>query len=117
MLAKDQIGKDGEDQAAGHLVAAGFVLVTRNWRCPSGEIDIVARDGDVLVVIEVKSRTSTAYGEPAEAVTYRKQRKLRELAAHYLREHPHRGPVRFDVISVLFPKRGFPQLEHLRGAF
>lgn len=117
MLPKDQLGVDGEDLAARHLVGAGFRIVTRNWRCPAGEVDIVAHDGRHLVFVEVKTRTSTTYGDPVDAVTYRKQRKLRQLATLWLQEHPHRGPVRFDVISVLFPKQGYPQLEHWRGAF
>jgi putative endonuclease len=117
VLAKDQLGINGEDLAARHLVGAGFTLVSRNWRCPVGEIDIIAHDGADLVIVEVKTRTTTAYGDPVEAVTYRKQRKLRELAALWLQEHPHRGPVRFDVITVLYPTRGYPQLEHWRRAF
>ena len=117
MLAKDQVGIDGENLAARHLVGAGLEIVTRNWRCPVGEIDIVALDGRELVIVEVKTRTSTTYGDPVEAVTYRKQRKLRELAALWLKANPHRGSVRFDVITVLYPKRGYPQLEHWRGAF
>jgi putative endonuclease len=117
VLAKDQLGINGEDLAARHLVGAGFTLVTRNWRCSAGEIDIVALDGPDLVIVEVKTRTSTTYGDPVEAVTFRKQRKLRELAVLWLQAYPHRGPVRFDVISVLFPKRGLPELEHWRGAF
>lgn len=117
MLAKDKLGADGEDYAARYLVGTGFAVVARNWRCAAGEIDIVARDGATLVIVEVKSRTSTAYGDPAEAVTFRKQQKLQELARHWLREHPHRGPVRFDVISVLAPKQGARRLEHRRGAF
>jgi putative endonuclease len=117
VLAKDQLGINGEDLATRHLVGAGFIIVTRNWRCPAGEIDIIALDGDDLVIVEVKTRTSSEYGGPVEAVTYRKQRKLRELATLWLREHPHRGPVRFDVISIVYPKRGYPRLEHWRRAF
>ncbi|MBV9487894.1 MAG: YraN family protein [Frankiaceae bacterium] len=116
MLAKDELGKRGEDLAARHLVGAGFAIVTRNWRCPVGEIDIVARDGDALVVVEVKTRTSTAFGSPAEAITPRKAEKLRELALTWAREHPDSPrAIRFDVISVVIPKLGLPQLEHLRG--
>jgi putative endonuclease len=117
VLAKDQLGIDGEDLATRHLVGAGFTIVTRNWRCPAGEVDIIALDGPDLVIVEVKTRTSTTYGDPVEAVTHRKQQKLRELASLWLRENPHRGEVRFDVITVLRPRRGFPQLEHWRRAF
>lgn len=116
MLAKDELGQRGENLAARHLVGAGFTIVTRNWRCPVGEIDIVARDGDALVIVEVKTRTSTAYGSPAEAITSRKADKLRELALTWLQEHPGGGhAIRFDVIGVVIPKQGVPQLQHLRG--
>lgn len=115
MLAKDAVGKYGEDLAARHLVGAGFTVLARNWRCPAGEIDIVARDGDVLVIIEVKTRRSTAFGSPAEAITRRKADKLRELALTWVADHPHGGrPLRFDVVSIVLPKYGAARLEHLR---
>jgi putative endonuclease len=68
MRAKDGRGKYGERVAAQHLEAAGFEVLDRNWRCPQGELDIVARDGAALVFVEVKTRSSTKFGEPAEAV-------------------------------------------------
>lgn len=118
MRAKDAVGKYGEDLAADHLAAAGFEVLERNWRCPAGEIDIVARDGAVLVVCEVKTRSSTTYGLPAEAITERKANKLRELALHWLREHPQHGrELRFDVVCVLRARSGPPDITHLRGAF
>jgi putative endonuclease len=117
VLAKDVLGKYGEDLAARHLVGAGFTIVVRNWRCAAGEIDIVARDGDALVIVEVKTRTSSAFGSPAEAITEHKADKLRELALMWLREHPEGGRgVRFDVIGVLAPRNAPARLEHLRGA-
>jgi putative endonuclease len=116
VLAKDAVGKYGEDLAARHFVGAGFTVLARNWRCPAGEIDIVARDGDTLVIAEVKTRRSVAFGSPAEAITRQKADKLRELALLWLSEHPGRGAgLRFDVVSVLLPPRGAAQLEHLRG--
>lgn len=115
MRAKDQLGKDGEDLAARHLIGAGFDIVERNWRCDVGEIDIIAVDGGALVVVEVKTRTSTDYGLPAEAVTWQKAAKLRELAVRWLREHPTRLAIRFDVISIVMPRNGRTQLQHYRG--
>lgn len=116
MLAKDMLGRHGEDLAARHLVGAGFTILARNWRCEAGEIDIVARDGATLVIAEVKTRTTTAFGSPAEAVTPRKADKLRELALTWLREHPDSGAgIRFDVISIVVPKSAPTRLEHLRG--
>jgi putative endonuclease len=115
---KDAVGRYGEDVAARHLVDAGFDVLARNWRCAAGEIDIVARDGDVVVICEVKTRSSTAFGVPAEAVTPTKAARLRELALWWLREHPAGGsPVRFDVVSVLRSRAGAATVQHLRGAF
>lgn len=114
---KDIVGRYGEDVAERHLVEAGMQVLARNWRCPAGEIDIVARDGDVLVVCEVKTRRSAAYGAPAEAVTGRKVEKLRELALLWLREHPGARAVRFDVVSVRPQRSGPAAVTHLRGAF
>src|SRR3954451_18085360 len=101
MRAKDQLGKDGEDFAVRHLVGTGFEIVDRNWRCDAGEIDIVACDGTDVVIVEVKTRSSTDYGLPAEAVTWQKAAKLRELAVRWLRDHPTPLSVRFDVISIV----------------
>jgi putative endonuclease len=115
MRAKDQLGKNGEDFAVRHLVGAGFQIVERNWRCDAGEIDVIATDGSALVVVEVKTRTSTDYGLPAEAVTWRKANKLRELAVRWVRDHPTPLPIRFDVISIVMPRAGRAELQHYRG--
>ena len=74
------LGASGEDLACAHLVRRGMVVLDRNWRCPHGEIDVVARDGDVLVVCEVKTRRSLTHGDPVEAVTAAKVARLRRLA-------------------------------------
>jgi putative endonuclease len=114
--AKDAVGRYGEDVAARHLTEAGLVVLERNWRCREGEIDIVARDGDVLVVCEVKTRRSTAYGSPLEAVTDRKAARQRVLAAKWLAERGvHPRAVRFDVIGVLAASRGAAAVQHVRG--
>ncbi|MGH8867931.1 MAG: YraN family protein [Actinomycetes bacterium] len=116
MRAKDAVGRYGEDVAARYLAEAGMVVLARNWRCPHGEIDIVARDGDALVVCEVKTRTGTAFGSPFEAVTPIKAARLRRLAGLWLDEHGVRPrEVRLDVVGVLRHKRGAAQVEHLRG--
>jgi putative endonuclease len=125
MRVKDAVGRFGEDAAASHLAAAGLTILERNWRIPQvagsdvrGEIDIVAREGDALVVVEVKTRSGTGYGWPAEAVTADKARRIRRLALAWLVAHPGEGhaSVRFDVVSVL-RARGRLTVEHLRGAF
>ena len=118
MRAKDGRGKYGERVAAQHLEAAGFEVLDRNWRCPQGELDIVARDGAALVFVEVKTRSSTKFGEPAEAVDRNKVRRLHVLAAAWLAANrpPYYADMRFDVLSVLTPRSGPAQVTHLRGA-
>lgn len=116
--AKQAVGAYGERLAARHLVDAGLVLLDRNWRSGSGEVDIVAREGDVLVLCEVKTRRGSTYGSPAEAVGRRKVARLRRLAAEWLAQTGVRPrDVRFDVVEVLAPAQGAPEVRHLRGAF
>jgi putative endonuclease len=110
------LGAYGEAYAARHLEQHGMVLLDRNWRCEAGEIDLVLRDGRVLVVCEVKTRSSLAYGSPLEGVTERKAERLRRLADRWLEEHAVRpDDVRIDLVGVLVPRRGGPRLEHVRG--
>jgi putative endonuclease len=117
MRAKDAVGRFGEDVAARHLVRSGLVVLERNWRCGIGEIDIVARDGDTLVVCEVKTRRGLRFGSPLEAVTEEKARRLRQLAAEWVRVRGVRpAQVRIDVVGVL-ARAGDPvRVEHVRGA-
>jgi putative endonuclease len=117
MRAKDAVGRFGEDVAAQHLVRTGLVVLERNWRCSLGEIDIVARDGDTLVVCEVKTRRGLRFGSPLEAVTETKARRLRQLAAEWVRVHEVRPAlVRIDVVGVLAAADGPMRVEHVRGA-
>ena len=116
MRAKDGLGRYGEDVAARHLVEQGIIVVERNWRCEIGEIDIVGRDGDVLVICEVKTRGGTGFGSPLEAVAKAKAVRLRRLAARWLADHGARpAHVRFDVVGVLASGTGAAQVEHVRG--
>ena len=110
------LGRYGETYAARHLVERGLVLLDRNWRCDAGEIDLVLREGRVLVVCEVKTRSSTAFGAPVAAVSEQKAERLRRLADRWLEEHGLRPPeVRLDLVGVLVPRTGRPQVEHVRG--
>ncbi|MGI8614868.1 MAG: YraN family protein [Nocardioidaceae bacterium] len=114
--ARIAVGRLGEDVAARYLVEAGMVILDRNWRCGIGEIDIVARSSDALVVVEVKTRTTEMFGSPVEGVTPRKAARLRRLTASWLAEHPIRPPqVRIDVVGVLIPHRGAPVVDHRSG--
>jgi putative endonuclease len=110
------LGVYGEAYAARHLVEQGMTVVDRNWRCSAGEIDLVLRDGGVLVVCEVKTRSSTAFGSPLEGVTARKAARLRRLAARWLAEHSvHPDEVRIDLVGVLLCGGGSPRVDHVRG--
>jgi putative endonuclease len=116
--ANQQVGKFGEGLAAEHLIDSGMRLVERNWRCPLGEIDIIAWDGETIVFCEVKTRRGTAYGSPAAAVVRAKQLRLRRLAAEWLKTTGnHSREVRFDVVSVVPQRRGAPRVEHVKRAF
>lgn len=116
MIAKDALGRYGEDLAAEHLQREGLTILARNWRCRSGELDVVARDGAALVIVEVKTRRSEAFGNPLEAVGPRKLRRLRQLALRYLDEQQVHAPeIRFDVIGIVQPLTGRPTIEHVRG--
>lgn len=117
MHPKDALGRYGEELAAEHLRRQGLTVLARNWRCPRGELDIIARDGSTLVVCEVKTRRGTGYGAPVEAVGPRKLRRLRELALRWLDEQQVHAPeIRIDVIGVLRPQAGPTVITHVRGA-
>jgi putative endonuclease len=110
------LGSYGERVAAQRLVEQGMVLLDRNWRCDLGEVDLVLREGDVLVFCEVKTRSSSTYGHPLEAVTPAKGARLRRLAARWLEEHSvHPRHVRIDLVGVLLAERGAAEVEHVRG--
>jgi putative endonuclease len=116
--AKDALGRYGEDVAVAHLQAAGLQVLERNWRCRWGEIDVVAVDGDCLVVCEVKTRRSVRTGSPVEAVNHTKLARLRRLTAAWLAgQDRHFEQIRIDVIGVLRPPRGQVEVEHLKWVF
>ena len=104
--ARKQLGQRGEDLAVAHLEKRGYVVRKRNWRCPAGEIDIVAEDGGCLVFVEVRTRRGLEYGTPEESVTPAKQAKLMEVAQTYLQEHSWDGDWRIDVVAVEMTSRG-----------
>ena len=110
-------GGTGEDAALAVYVRRGYRLVARNWRCKLGELDLVLVRGDTLVFCEVKARRGSAFGGGYEAVTWRKQAKVRALAEAFLQERRDRpGAIRFDVASVALGPRG-PQVELFEDAF
>lgn len=120
--ARRQLGDAGEALVARWYEARGFVVVDRNWRCREGELDLVCADPTVLVFCEVKTRRSTAFGSPLEAVTVTKQRRIRVLARKWLDEQGSAGGrraprLRFDVAAVLALPGAAPQVQVVEGAF
>ena len=94
-------GRWGEDRAAEHYRRLGYEILDRNWRSPTGELDLVVRDGSTVVFSEVKARRSADYGPASSAVTVSKQRRIRQLAVEWLRANDVRaGSVRFDVVAI-----------------
>jgi putative endonuclease len=122
MAAKDELGARGERIAEQHLVRRGLTVLDRNWRCRQGEIDLVLRDGDEVVFVEVKTRSSVAFGHPLEAITAAKLARLRRLAGAWCEAHPDAdgsrpGRIRIDAVAVIAP-RDFPAVvEHLERVF
>jgi putative endonuclease len=118
--ARDELGRRGEDEAAKYLRGLGYRIVGRRERVLRGDIDIVALDGRTVVFVEVRSRSDTAHGHPAETVGHAKQRRVAELAAAYIRRHRlEDASVRIDVVAVTFPAegRGAPVVDHYQNAF
>jgi putative endonuclease len=112
------LGRKGEQLAAQHLQKLGFVLLSKNWRCREGELDLVGTDGRTLVVCEVKTRSGVNFGDPAEAVTADKIARIRRITSQWLRTFSVSWcPVRFDVIAVYASPDGRLELRHIPGAF
>jgi putative endonuclease len=118
MLTRAEIGALGEQLATDHLTGLGLRILTRNWHCRYGELDVIAVDPttNTVVFVEVKTRTGDGFGGLAEAVTEQKARRLRRLAAMWLASQDQRwAAVRIDVIGVRIGRRRTPEISHLQG--
>lgn len=113
---RQALGHYGEDVAERHLRAQGMAVLERNWSCAEGEIDLVLREGDTLVICEVKTRSSTAAGTPHEAITDAKLARLVRLGQRWVEVRGLRPPeMRVDLVAVLRPARGAAVVDHVRG--
>ncbi len=116
--ASHTLGAVGEGLAFHYLTRHGYKVLLRNYESPMGEIDMIAKQNGDLVFVEVKTRSSDAYGVPAEAVTYLKQRQIVKSALYYLKRYGVQGRCcRFDVVSVLLPPEKEPVIEIIVNAF
>ncbi|HEX3703990.1 MAG TPA: YraN family protein [Vicinamibacterales bacterium] len=118
-MSRDKVifGKTGEDLACEELTRRGYEIVARRCRLHGGELDVIARDGDTLVFVEVKARDGHAFGDAAEAVTAFKRRRIAHLALDYVTRHQLRDcPCRFDVVAI-HVESGRPAIEVFQNAF
>jgi putative endonuclease len=118
-MDRQQTGQAAEDAAVSFLESQGLAILLRNFRRRAGELDIVAREGDTLIIVEVRTRSSDQFGGAAASVDFRKQRRLLRAAAQLLQNRPDLGKlkVRFDVIVVRQPLSARPRLEWIKHAF
>ncbi|MGB8657464.1 MAG: YraN family protein [Candidatus Zixiibacteriota bacterium] len=114
---KQELGRQGEDKAAEFLTGKGFLVLERNYRYGHKEIDLVARDGNTIVFVEVKAGRSKSFGAPEERVNHRKQKNLIQAAQHYIQEQEISGcDFRFDVLALSYGKEE-EVIDHIRNAF
>ena len=120
------LGRHGEHLAARTLKRRGMKILATNYRCPSGEIDIIALDPttrrdsgrETIVFVEVKTRSTDAYTVPESAVDARKRRRIRKAARYYLSHYPSGGyGVRYDIVAIVAPLRAKPRIKHIAAAF
>lgn len=117
MNLRQNLGRYGEDRAANFLQDRGYVIIERNWRSRTGEIDLIAREKDRLVFVEVKTRNGSGFGHPFEAITAEKMARMRRLVADWCATKQISGiKVRLDAISVLI-SGGRVSIEHLKEVF
>ena len=111
------IGARGEQLAADYLQTLGYRVIARNWRCGrQGALDLIARDGDCIVAVEVKTRSGTGYGHPLEAITAQKAGRLRRLLLSWARQtEPGPARLRVDAVGITLRGDARPRIDHLRG--
>ena len=115
---RQQVGHEGEKAARLHLEKLGYQIIETNYRCSLGEIDIIARDNDTIVITEVRTKTSSVFGMPEESITAEKARRLRRLALYYLQSaYKREVPCRIDLVAVMLNKdnHSVRKLNHIQG--
>lgn len=117
MAKQQKIGKLGEDIACQFLTNLGYRILERNWRYSKAEIDIIAKDGNILTFIEVKAKSYTFFGDPEESVSAYKEQLIIDAANRYMSLIGHTWEIRFDIVSVLFDKQLNPKITHFKDAF
>lgn len=117
MAKHNDIGKIGEQLARTFLENKGFQILETNWRYRRAELDLIAKNDETLVFIEVKTRSTDLFGQPTEAISFRKQRLLADAASAYMEQSAHDAAIRFDVISIIYRDEKHYTIEHFEDAF
>ncbi|MBC7884016.1 MAG: YraN family protein [Saprospiraceae bacterium] len=117
MGKQHKIGKLGEDVACQFLQSIGYIILERNWRFSKAEVDIIAKDGEILIFVEVKAKTYTFYGAPEESISAYKENLIIDAASRYMILINHTWEIRFDIISIVFDKEMNPAVIHYKDAF
>ena len=117
MARHNDIGVQGENKANDYLLEKGYKILERNWRSGKAEIDIIAKERDILIFIEVKTRTNTIFGEPEDFVDSKKIKFLTSAAGDYMREINYEWEVRFDIISIIIKSSKTTRIKHIEDAF
>ena len=117
MENRQSLGKQGEDYTVGLLQEAGLRLIVRNYRCPKGEMDIIARDNETLVFIEVRTRRSSYSGWGEESITQQKSQRLQAIASYYIQQQGYKSwpPMRFDVVAIRWMAEN-PEIKWIKAA-
>ncbi len=111
------IGNKGEDLAVKFLKKKGYFIIERNFKTKLGEIDIIAKDKNTIVFVEVKTRTNDYFGYPFEAINEKKKNRLKNLALIFMKRYERELPIRFDVVSIFYMSGGNKKIQHIKDAF
>ena len=114
MAAHNELGKWGEDLAADYLQRKGYTIIERDWKSGRRDLDIVAKNGNVIVFVEVKTRRNRLFGEPEESVDYHKLQNLQQAISHYVKFKHIRQEIRFDIISIVGTVGTDPDIQHIQ---
>jgi len=113
MAAHNELGKWGEDLAAAHLQQKGYIILERDWKSGHSDLDIIAQDDDTIVIVEVKTRRNRLFGDPQEAIDYKKRKSLQSAINHYVKSHRLGNQVRFDIVSIVGTIGSEPEIDHI----
>lgn len=116
MAQHNYLGKEGENIAENYLINNGYAIVDRNWRCPEGEIDLIVCKNRFVVFVEVKTRSSTYWGNPEEAISSHRIKRMVEAADYYIQDNNLDCDIRFDIIAIIL-NENTTKVDHIADAF